>query len=169
MDLKMIAGKRIPIQSQTITAHGGVFLFFVLLVLVVFTMAILDKQKATLDDYLCLAFLVSLAVFFVYLPKLTRMEIYNEGFTKKELFKDREFLWEEVLKVDLDWHFHMHGVNLFMKFKFKNSKEYLFPLTFHSRKNIRILCEAIVSACPDEGVSEKIKNMADGKFPWYIF
>lgn len=161
--------KRIPIQSQTITARAGVFLFFVLAVLLLFTMAIVDKANISLDDYLCLAFLIILVVFFTYLPTLTQLEIYNEGFTKKELFKTREFFWEDVQSAELDWHFHMHGVNLFMKFRFYNGKDYLFPLTFYSRKNIQILCEAIVSACPDAKISDKIKNMAEGKFPWYIF
>lgn len=148
--------KQIPIQSQTIKARGWVFLVIVIGILILFALSLKDKPKVTGIDYFCFVFLTMLAFFFAYLPELTRLEIYNDGFTKKELFKDRDFLWEDILLVELDWYFHMHGANLLMKFKFNNSKEYLFPLTFYSRKNIQILCEAIVSACPEANISEKI-------------
>jgi hypothetical protein len=42
-------------------------------------------------------------------------------------------------------------------------------ISFYSRKDLRKIAEAVVIKCAKAEIDPRIQNMAEGRFPWYIF
>jgi len=159
---------RIPISNQILKARFLPVLIIFITISVLYIFAIFQQDRLNLTNYIIIAVLILLGFFLSFLPRISRIEIDNDGFVKY-LFKGKRIIkWSEITKVDTEWQFHGHGASLYLRFSFSSGPDYHLPLTFYSRKNMAILCESIVCACPKAVVSQKIIDMASKKFPWYV-
>ena len=132
---------------------------------------ILNKDdRIIFQDYILIIAILIIPMSAVFIYKYSVLKIDASGLEKRS-FKTRvSFKWQEIKRADVEIHTnffpntHRHAIKLK-----SGNKELIILLTDYSRKKVKILCEAIVSTCPDANISDKIRNMAEGKFPWYIF
>jgi len=160
--------QRIPLAHQTLQARFLPVFFVFVCISSLYIFAIFKQDKLNQTNVIVLIALILFAILLSFLPRISRIEIDNDGFVKYLFKGKRNIKWSEINKVYTEWQFHGHGASLHLCFNFTNGTNYNLPLTFYSRKSMKILCESIVSACPQADISQKVKNMASDNFPWYL-
>lgn len=161
--------KAIPLANQTIQARVLPSLIIFVTISTLYILSIIALDRLNITNYMIIAALGIFGIFISFLPRISKIEIDNSGFTKYLFKGKRHIQWSEITKVDREWQFHGHGASLHLNFNLSNGTVYFLPLTFYSRKKMALLCDAIISACPNAKISENVVNMASGKFPWYLY
>lgn len=158
-----------PPQIQPISIKPR--LWFVLIPLFLILVAlIIALTKAPLKGAIgilifCLAFLILLSIAY------NRVEIIidQSGLTSKTLFKTRHILWKNVFKTYVWFYFDGQSGNFIWHFETATQNKLELAVGMYSRKSLKLIAEAVVTHCPHAQIEPKIKSMASGKFPWYIF
>lgn len=159
---------RIPLSHQILKARFLPIMVAFVFISSLYIFTIFKQDSLNLTNYLVITVLFIFGIFLSFLPRISRIEIDNDGFVKY-LFKGKRIIkWSEITKVETEWQYHGHGASLYIRFSFSSGPNYLMPLSFYSRKSIAIVCESIVCACPKAEISQKIIDMASNKFPWYV-
>lgn len=141
------------------------FVFAGLLILMI--IIYLDKPSwRSVAFHLCL---LSLSVFLLLIYFLSRKKIIidNHGIQQELGFgKIKKMNWDEVSNSELEWHYHGHGANQTWNIQGNGKKIIIYP-EHYSRNDLRVLAEALVNKAFRAAISEKVRKMAEGKFPWY--
>jgi hypothetical protein len=114
--------------------------------------------------------LFSHAFVFMFWYSLDKLEIriYDQSIAYKTSLYTREVSWNDIIDVDL--HFGFAGQHPHVKWTFYAGKKSLvIDPSYFSKTDNRFLAEVIVAKCSDARISKSINNMANGKFPWYLF
>lgn len=105
-----------------------------------------------------------------YILSKTKIIIDNTGITFQYFIrKSFSVAWQDIAESKLEWEFDIHSGNILWKLFFSNRKPHSFQSSFYSRKNLRILAESMIIKCPNAILDKRIRKMAEGKFPSYIF
>lgn len=95
------------------------------------------------------------------------IRIYQNSIAYKTLLFTREINWNEIIDVDL--HLGFTGQHPHPKWTFFAGKKSInIDPSYFSRTNNRFLAEAVMSKCINAKISDTVKKIADGKFPWYL-
>jgi hypothetical protein len=93
----------------------------------------------------------------------------NDGITYRVIFKKRSIAWKDIQQTNLGFEFHGHSGDFAWNFTAIDKKQINFSAGYFSKKSNRQIAEAVVEKCPAHIVAGEIKNISEGKFPWYVF
>lgn len=119
-----------------------------------------------------LPIIIGLAVFLLlyFMLSKNKLIIDNDEITQQLFFgKQKTLKWNEIKSSNLNWNYHGHSADLSWVLNDFTGKKISIQTSSYSRKKIRIIAEALVEKCPQAVLDERIRNIASGKFPWYIF
>lgn len=117
-------------------------------------------------------FLIGLSIFaalFYFVLSRLKIVIDDHGLMMQMLLKTESLRWAEISSSNLSFEFHGHTGDVKWVFERITKKAFSFSPTFFSRQDLQAVAEALLSKCPKADISEKVRKMAEGKFPWYIF
>ncbi|HEX5152027.1 MAG TPA: hypothetical protein VFW07_11305 [Parafilimonas sp.] len=110
------------------------------------------------------------ALIFVFWYSLEKLEIriYEQSIAYKTFLYIKEVNWDDIIDVDI--HFGFAGQHPHVKWTFyAGEKSIVIDPSYFSKTDNRFLAEVIVAKCSNARISKSINNMANGKFPWYLF
>jgi hypothetical protein len=144
--------------------------FYIMTILYLSLILFYRNGEIDIVDYILFGAALFFPLIGIILYKFTGIKIEDEGLVDIGLFRDKKILWNDIVKVNNEWHSSSYSRNISYSIKLTfNNREHYISLSDYSRKNIQILCQSIVSACPNAEIFDKVDDMAEGKFPWYIF
>ncbi len=158
----------IPVSYQEISVRKlPLYIITAFLLLLIFIFA--DTKNAGVMPWVAVSVLfIAILLFFVLSKK--KIIIDNNTISQQLFFgKERTLNWNEIRNTSLNWHSHGHGANLAWQIESLTAKKISFDPGFYSRKSLRAIAEALTGKCPNAVIDPRIKKMAEGKFPWYIF
>jgi hypothetical protein len=159
----------LPITTQEIKFRK-MPLYVIAAILVLFGYILIDTGKLNDTANLVAGGIVLAILLLFYFSSKLNLVIDNDGITQERFFgKVMELPWTNIKTSSLAWHFHGHGANLLWEFTCYEGKNFSITPTYYSRKDVRLLAEAVVLKCKQAVIDKRIINMANGKFPWYIF
>ena len=157
------------IQRQEFTIRKWP-LYFVAAVYILMLFIFYDSGK--LNEPSSLILLVSLALFgllFFMLSK-NKLVIDNDEITQHLFFgKQKVIKWKTLQSSVLNWHYHGHGADLSWSFTDEEGKTINIQTTAYSRNKLKAIAEALIAKAPQAVTDKRLKEIAAGKFPWYIF
>lgn len=116
------------------------------------------------------SFFLLLGVLFYYLLGKRKIIIDSNGITNQLLFdKEQHIPWQEISNSAVDWHNYIIYSSTEWEFNNKSGTALSITLYNYSGKDLQLIAEMLLSKCPNAKVDQKIRDLADGKFPWYIF
>jgi hypothetical protein len=77
--------------------------------------------------------------------------------------------WVEVHSAAMEVHYHGHGASRHLIIRGMNNSQVSLQTGFYSRHSLQLISEILVAKAPQADISDRVKNMAEGRFPWYIF
>jgi hypothetical protein len=157
----------LPVQTQTFRARK----FILIIPLPLIVGLLLMPRTAENKNYLTIFLIASLALlFFIWTTlKKLKIEIDNVGFRFQSLFHSKEFVWKEVVKIYIKFHHHGKSGSHYWYFEKVDGSRIRFRIILFSRKNLQSIAEAATMKCSLAEIQDKIRNMAEGRFPWYVF
>lgn len=158
----------IPVSYQEISVRKTpLCIITAFLLLLIFILS--DTKNADVMAWIAVSVLFIVVLLFYALSK-KKIIIDNNAIIQQMVFgKQRTLSWNEIKSSALNWHTHGHGANLGWQIESFTAKRISFDPGFYSRRSLRAIAEALTSKCPNATIDSRIKKMAEGKFPWYIF
>lgn len=125
-----------------------------------------DKESIA-DIFIAIATIVCSAFYFV----MSRIQIHidNDGIVLKTLLSINSMEWKHVKSSKLSFEVHAHSGDIKWIIANENGEGLRISPTYFSRKDNQFIAEALLAKCKCANISDKITNMAAGRFPWYIF
>jgi hypothetical protein len=105
----------------------------------------------------------------LYAFSKNKIELTEHSITHKTLFSRKEIIWRDVYKSEFDMMPMYKSLLFLWNIESYQGKVIKIPLGHYSRKSMAEIAQALVENCPNALLESPIKNMALGKFPWYIF
>lgn len=157
----------LPIQTTHLRPRKFVFLIPLAFCIGLFIIVGMQKNLPTEVE---LIFLIPLGILLIIWLGFRRilLTIDNEGLTYKSIFRTRQFSWNEVQKTYIKYKSHGKGGNHYWFFELANGR-FKFTTGLYSRKSLQQVAQAVLEKCNNAQVEDRILNMAEGKFPWYMF
>jgi hypothetical protein len=156
----------IPVQTTYLRPRSGIILLMLIPILIAIGIANTTSGDSTLKWVSGLMLLIPIGMY-IFITN-SYIELDNEGITNKNPFKTKNILWSEVtgsyFKI-----VHTGKSSKRMWYFEGTGKRFRFSTNLYSRKALRSIAEALITKCPDAHIEQKIVNIAEGKFPWYIF
>jgi hypothetical protein len=126
------------------------------------------NQKQDVPMYIGIG-IIALSVGLYFLISKSQLIVDDTGITKKTVFKTKEMPWGSISKTYLKSEHHGKSRSLHWYFEDQYGKKTKFQIDLLSRKNLRIIAEAITMKCKTADIEKRIYDMAEGQFPWYIW
>ena len=126
------------------------------------------NQKQDVPMYIGIG-IIALSVGLFFLISKSQIIVDDTGITKKTVFKTKEMPWGSISKTYLKSEHHGKSRSLHWYFEDHHGKKTKFQIDLLSRKNLRIIAEAITMKCKTANIEKRIYDMAEGQFPWYIW
>ena len=126
------------------------------------------NQKQNVPMYIGIG-IVSLSIGLYLLISKSQVIVDDFGITKKTAFKTKEISWDSIYKSYLKSEHHGKSRSLYWYFEDQFGKKSKIQVDLLSRKSLRVMAEAITMKCKTADIDQKIYNMAEGQFPWYIW
>jgi hypothetical protein len=126
------------------------------------------NQKQDVPMYIGIG-IIALSVGLYFLISKSQIIVDDTGITKKTVFKTKEMPWGSISKTNLKSEHHGKSRSLHWYFEDHHGKKTKFQIDLLSRKNLRIIAEAITMKCKTADIEKRIYDMAEGQFPWYIW
>jgi hypothetical protein len=126
------------------------------------------NQKQNIPLYVGLGFF-ALAIALYFFMSKTQVIVDNSGITHKTIFKTKEITWDSISKTYLKSEQHGKSRSLYWYFENPLGRKTKFSTDLLSRKSLRVIAEALTMKCKTADIDQKIYNMAEGQFPWYIW
>ena len=145
-------------------------LYFVVTIYIGLLFILNDTGK--LQDEKSIIIFSALPVFlFIYFMLLkNKLVIDNDEITQQLFFgKHKVLKWKEIKSSHLNWHYHGHSADLSWSFIDFSGKVINIQTSSYSRKKIKFIAEVLIEKSPQAVIDSRLKNIAAGKFPWYIF
>lgn len=112
---------------------------------------------------------IAFAILMWWLIAKAKFIIDDYGITYKTIFSTKQIFWNTISKTYIKYHQHEKSGSFDWYFENLDGRVEKFSINLLSRKNIRFIAEAVVTKCRNTDIEQRIYNMAEGKFPWYIF
>lgn len=159
----------LPIERQEFTIRKWP-LYFIAAVFLLMLYILNDKGKIDGAAYFAMGGLFLFLVIYYMLSKC-KFIIDDAGITQELFFgKKRELKWNEIVSSNLNWqYYHGHGASLSWDFCGHFRKKISIKTSMYSRKKLRSIAVALIEKSKQAYIDKRIQNVAEGKFPWYIF
>ena len=125
-------------------------------------------QKQNVPAYVGIGLFVLAVVVYVLISK-SQVIVDDAGIYHKTAFKTKEILWTAIARTYLKSEHHGKSRSLYWYFDDLQGRKSRFRVDLLSRKNLRVLAEAITMKCKSCDIEKRIYDMAEGQFPWYIW
>jgi len=158
----------IPIQTTYLKPRTWTkYLFLLTPTTLLVLYFVLDRK----DDVLLYIALGSLSIFVVSAWLLNKVHVMldNYGITYKSAFFSRNIEWHEVTSSYFRMRHTGKSTKRLWYFENITGKSIHFSTSMFSRASLQTIAECLVGKCPDAAIDQKIRDIAEGKFPWYIF
>ena len=126
------------------------------------------NQKQNVPVYIGVGFILLSILIFILISK-SEIIVDDTGITHKNLFTTKEIAWANISRTYLKSEHHGKSRRLYWFFEDLRGKKSKLQVDLLSRKNLRILAEAVTMKCPSSDIEKRIYDMAEGQFPWYIW
>ena len=157
----------LPIETATLKPRSWIFIFVLVIVLIVYDLAV---QKSNIEG---IHFIFPIIIGIILLIwagfRKVALIIDNEGLTSKSAFSSKEILWKDITQTYLKYQHHGKSGNMYWYFNTPAQPHFSFSTGFYSRKSLQTIAQAVVEKCEKAEIEERIWNMTEGRFPWYIF
>jgi hypothetical protein len=156
----------IPIQTTYLRPRSGIMLIMLAAVLIFVIIANNAQNDAITKIGSALLLLVPIG-FYIFITN-SYVELNNDGITAKNPFKTKSIEWKDVTR---SYFRVIHtGKSSKRMWYFENdSRSFHFATNLYSRNSLKAIAEALIAKCPGAEIEQKIRNIAEGRFPWYIF
>jgi c-di-AMP phosphodiesterase-like protein len=156
----------IPVQTTMLRPRSGIILLALIPLIIVLGVANTLHKDNTIIIVSALMMLIPVGIY-IFITN-SYVEVDNDGITSKNPFKTKSILWKDVTN---SYFKVIHtGKSSKRMWYFENfDQRFRFATNLYSRKALRTIAEALMSKCPNAEIDQKIRNIAEGKFPWYIF
>ena len=156
------------IQRQEFTIRKWPLYFvvavYILLLLILNNIGKLDDEKLLVISGALAFFLL---IYFMALKNKLIMD--NDEITRQSFFgKPKVLKWKEIKASHLNWYFNGHTADLSWSFIDFSGKAINIQTSSYSRKKIKLIAEVLIEKCPQALIDTRLRNIATGKFPWYI-
>jgi hypothetical protein len=93
----------------------------------------------------------------------------NDGITFKLAHRKEQIIsWQQITSTKLQWDFTIHSAEPSWVI-FYDDTQINFQPSYYKRKDLRPIAEALILKCPALITDKRIKKIAEGKFPWFLF
>ena len=155
-----------PIETTTLRKRP--WPAFVILAIGIGIFLIPGNQKQNVPVYIGVSFIALSILVFILISK-SQITVDDTGIIHKNLFRTREIPWASISKTFLKSEHHGKSRRLYWYFEDLHGRKSKFQVDLLSRKNLRVLAEAITMKCPSSDIEKRIYDMAEGQFPWWIW
>ncbi len=160
---------KLPLVREEIKVKKWPFIIFIALYLLFFLFVINVKL---IED--SLKWIVAGSILFIvvlsYIVMKVKIVIDNTGIVQQILIgKQKELEWQDIKSTRINWEINIHGAELSWDFIGASGKTLRINPSYYSRRNLKMIAEALLSKCAHADLDKRIFQMAEGKFPWYIF
>jgi hypothetical protein len=125
------------------------------------------------QDKAALAFLLLAVVFCLFLLITSRyITIYldEEKMVVSDALRKRTVFWADVYASSIGWELEgMHGGKPAWTIRLKDSRQVDLNLGYYSRRDMTLLARFFLARTGGAVLSQKIHDIAEGRFPWYLF
>ena len=158
----------LPIQRQEFRIKKWP-LYFVVAIYIGLLFILNDTGKLQDDKSIIILGGLSVFIFIYFMLSKNKLVIDNDEITQQLFFgKQKVLKWKEMKSSHLNWHFSGHSADISWSFIDYSGKAINIQASFYSRKKIKFIAEALIDKCPQAVIDKRLKNIANGKFPWYI-
>jgi hypothetical protein len=95
--------------------------------------------------------------------------IDNDGCTYKTLAGAQTILWKNVSRSYLKMKYTGKSSERRLHFEDNKGGGMSFPTGSYNRRSLQTVAEALLTKNPGADIAPRIREMAEGKFPWYIW
>lgn len=153
---------------ETTTLRQRTWPAFLVLAVGIIIFFIPKDQKQNVPLYIGIG-IVAFAALLYFLLSKTQVIVDDEGITHKTIIKTRQVAWNSVTKTYLKSEHHGKSRTLYLYFENSIGKKTKISTNLLSRKSLRTIAEAITMKCKTADIEQRIYDMAEGQFPWYIW
>ncbi|MEJ7586645.1 MAG: hypothetical protein WKI04_03680 [Ferruginibacter sp.] len=158
----------LPVFTQSFYARKWPLTLLLILLVLPFLILKLQGDRSSITNiFILIGFVFCLLGYFW--AKYMSVTIDNEGITYQVIFRKIFIPWKHVRATKLSFEFHGKSGDFVWNFVSIHKKEINFSTGYFSKSVIRQIAEAVVEKCPEHITRGKIKEISQGKFPWYIF
>jgi hypothetical protein len=112
-------------------------------------------------------FMIGMIAYFL-LSKVYVM-IDDHGITYKNAFREKFMAWENLSRTYIKIRHTGKTAHRYWMLEGKDGTEFSFSSNMYNRNSMRGIAEAIVNKAPHADIQQRIREMAAGKFKWYVF
>ena len=113
--------------------------------------------------------IIALSIGLYFLISKSQVIVGDFGITRKTVFKNKEISWDSISKTYLKSEHHGKSRSLYWYFEDNTGKKSKIQVDLLSRKSLRVIAEALTMKCKTADIEQRIYDMAEGQFPWYIW
>ena len=160
---------KLPLTREEIKVRKWPFIIFLALYLL-FVLYVIDVKSIedSLKWILAGSLLFITVLFYVVINN--KIIIDNKGIVQQILIgKQKDLEWIDIKSTKINWDINIHGGELSWEFIGISGKTIKINPSYYSRRNLKQIAEALLSKCDHADLDIRIFEMAEGKFPWYIF
>jgi hypothetical protein len=156
-------------ETQIIKPRKSPALIIGGVIIVIILLAPVKPEFDSLKLYLSGLVLFIFGALYLMLSKIY-IVLANDGITFKLAYlkKEQTVLWHQITFAKLEWYFTIHSAEPLWVIFYDNT-QIKFQPSYYSRKHLRAIAEAFIIKCSASITDKKIKKIAEGKFPWYLF
>jgi c-di-AMP phosphodiesterase-like protein len=156
----------IPVQTTFLRPRSGIILLVLIPVLIMVVVANTVNNDSTLKIASVLMLVIPVAIY-IFVTN-SYVEFDNDGITYRNPFKTRTILWKNITRSYMKV-IHTGKSSKRMWYLENDKEQFRFATNLYSRTALRSIAEALLQKAPQAEIEQKIRDMAEGKFPWYIF
>jgi len=141
-----------------------IFLLFPIAMGVIYFSEEGEKQEV----FIAVAIMSAVFLIIYFLLNKSYIMIDDHGITAKNVLREKSIDWKDIRR---SYFKIIHtGKSSKRMWYFEGERSDLrFSSNLYSRQSLKTIAEALVGKCPGAEIDDKIRNIAEGKFPWYIF
>jgi len=158
----------LPVFTQIFYARKWpILIIFIVIALPFIILKLQDGGNKAINIFLLIdaAFCILLFTWAKYMS----ITVDNEGIEYRIIFKKISVPWKEIQLTKLAFEFHGKSGDFIWHFISNQNKVINFSTGYFSKNDLRLIAEVVVSKCPEHVIQGKIKEVSQGKFPWYVF
>jgi hypothetical protein len=118
--------------------------------------------------YVCLG-LVALSLLLWWILTKSYIKAGQTGLTIGGVFARREMAWSGVSQSYIRYRHHGKSGSYYWYFVDKEGKKIRFSTRIYSRQSLHQLAEMLLMHSPAADIEDRVRRIAEGNFPWYIF
>jgi hypothetical protein len=158
----------IPLTTEYLKPRTWTKYLFLVTPAIFFTLYYTQEPKEETFLYVALG---SLVFFFVFAWLISKVHVVidNDSISYKTAFTTKTMDWRDVTRTYFKIRHTGKSTVRMWCFENTSGKTLSFSTNMYSRASMQTIAEAVVAKCSKADIEDKIRDIATGKFPWYIF